>query len=970
MVREKTKNRNIRTKLKLLQKTKDRLIILLKNDSRRFFYTTATVLLAIVILTSFLTTWYSTQQVNFLTYVTDNRENNISAYYSTIKDGFIPNYNTQYLEDLTTEIQETMQSIYSGVFTEKISSLMSVELFVQSNTSVEFTRTELRTTIADNLQLLNNSLIAGRMPENSSEILYLQEQNEPSYLVGEQISFHTVYIPNSYACNFTIVGILGPLENQFEMNGYSPYIAHWQKHVENYRYLFTTREVFYTSAANFFPAINSFSEIDTGRAVIVDFVYDYSKLEIQKNTQYITEHQAILETTYLFTTEPVEPISLCKDLYSTLQNYNYFWTYETIKSFLLLAPVFFLFFFVVNELNSGEQVKFKNIIYKMKLQGISNNAIRLLLLLKALLMYMLVASIGTLIGLLITLGIVQSMSIAITLLEISSLLLGPLYLTMILATIIALVTNMLLSENYLVRKTSVMISKTLKKEKQKDSKKRIWLTVNEQICFLIGLGVTLPGGILLMIFPLETAANDSITYNIATIIAIISWGLVIIGALILAIGVFNVIARIILNQIVVIGEREWIINKNRLGYILKNIITNKENYKRLIIIALIVNIGVLPGVIIAPSIQKQVTLERDLHTGCTDLVLEGWDNSRIQQQSIEAITGVQQTTEVSIVNVYYEYSPHFGSTTSYNVKIVVIHNCEEFNEVINWKSLGQACYSEKDIISLAKNLTYLMDKDFAKKHNFNDPEVILHNNFYGEKITSLDLEYINSFEYFPLLPIMQENRISFEVSRISFRLVTSLQTIQLLEQASNSSSATFENYLLVKTTTSSNVTATINGIKELCPWVMIRSPTTEESNLHQATNTFTAIFSIVCAIIFVLVVVLYGHILASIIYLQRLRIIETEFRLGINKRQIGQGMLLEVLLTTSVPIILSILFSILYMLIIKQTIPIQEHYHEFSLWMPWWLLLLLILLGEGLILGGNSSGLLPLLKRYQPVKVE
>lgn len=956
--------------LRAIRKIKDRLVILLKNDSRRFYLTITIALISILLLTSFFTTWNSTKKVNFITFIEENKEAEVSAYYSTIKDGFIPNYSIQYLEDLTIEIQETMNSIYPNIISPEIASMMTVEFYTNEISSTDFSHSELRTTTAENLPLLNRSLISGRMPENSNEVLYLQEHNESSYNLYDQVFFRNLRIPNSFAQNFTIVGILGPLEEWFEANGYSTLLIHWQEHIHEYRYVFPVQEVFYTTAANFFPAINSFSEIDLGRAVIVDFVYNYSELKVQNLPYYLSEHQALLQTNSQFPSESAEEFTLCKDLYITLQNFNYFWIYETTKSFLMLAPVFYLFFFVASELSTGEQVKFKNIIYKMKLQGLSNNTIRVLLFLKVLLIHFLAIFFGLIFGMLITFAMVKIMSIEVTFQIFIKFLLEPLYLTLLGLTVFVLVTNILLSENYLLRKTSVMISQPKKQKESKKKKKRVWLTVNEQICLLIGIGILFPGGLSVLVYPLESMVYTSITYTVKNIISIVSWGFVIIGSLVVIIGVFNIIARIIIAQIVEVGERKWSKEKNRLSYILKNIVTNKANYKRLIIVALIVNVGVLPGIILTPSINKQIELERDLSTGCADLLIENWDNTTLPQQKIEAITGVQQTTVVTLVSVYYEHILSSGGSTIYSVAIVAIHNCEEFNQVIDWKRLGRVRYSKKDIEDLSKNLTYLMDKKCAKENNFDDPEIILHNTFYGEKTENLDLEYINSFDSFPLLPLLLEESTSIYNQYITFRLVTSQQTINLLEVASNSSSATFSDYLLLKTATESNLTVIKNEIKDLYRWTSIITPTAEESGLHNVTNTFTSAFSIVCSVIFTLIVFFYGYTIASIIYLQRLRIIETEFRLGINKSQIWQGMLLEVLVTTVIPVVLSTLFSILYSLLLKQMIPIQQNYHKFALWMPWWVLLLTTIISECLIVGGNSASLIPLVKKYRPVKVE
>jgi ABC-type antimicrobial peptide transport system permease subunit len=366
-------------------------------------------------------------------------------------------------------------------------------------------------------------------------------------------------------------------------------------------------------------------------------------------------------------------------------------------------------------------------------------------------------------------------------------------------------------------------------------------------------------------------------------------------------------------------------------------------------------------------------LERDLQVGCADLLIENWDNYTLPQSEIESIPGVYKTTTVTLVSIHFENIPESDSqytkTTTYHVKMLAVHNCEEFNQVIDWKRLGNTRYSEDDIKELSRNLTYLMNKENVKEYGYNDPEVHLHNTFYGEKEKWLTLEYVNSFRWFPLLPLVEENTDPYS-HEYSFNLVTSLQTIQLLENASSSDSATFSEYLLLRATADGNLTSISEEINNIYDKSSIISRASIESELRLTTNKFTSIFTILCSIIVVLVVFLYGYIRASTIYQYRLRVIEAEFRLGINREEILKGMILEVLLTTVIPILVSLLFGILYLLLLKQLIPIRQIYCPFTLWLPWWILLLTILISSSLIIGGNSASLVPQVRNYRPVKVE
>lgn len=954
-------------KKKPFHRIKNQLTILIKNDLRRFLLSVVITLFCIFLLTSFLTTWNSTKTESFLDFVEENEVRQISAFYSTVKDGYVPSYDQSYLEDLTLEIYETMNELYPNVISEKIAGMMSIEFYSNLVSQADFHHTEFRTTITELLPILNQSLVTGRLPANNAEILYFQKQNISTYNLNDEISLRTSRVPNTFAKNFTIVGIMGPLAPHLESSGYSSNCVNWQENLNEYRYIFSANEIFYTNDEDFFSTINSFPMINTGRAMIVDFKYIYSEINVQRISMYLSQHQDILQTSVYFLSEQSESITLGKDIYSILQGFNYFWIYETIKSILLLTPALLLLFFVSSEINKSGHTEFENIIFKMKLQGLSDKAIKKLLLLKSVFIMLLSLIVGIIVGTLAGLALTKIVGIKVPIQIFLEYLLEPFYLLILVLMTFVLFIGMILSENRIVRETSVMKSKPETKAITK--KKRVWLTPHELILLVTGITILLPGVLLATIIPLERLTATSISYNLSSLIAIIAWVFIIVGALITIIGLFYIVARCILAQFNKAGERRWYVNKNRLSYALKNLITNKENYQRIIVITLIASIGLLPGTILPPSMNRQIALERDLSVGCADLLIENWDNYTLPQREIEQIAGVQQTTVVTIVTINYETSISFGHHVRYLISILALHNCEQFNQVVDWSRLGKIQFSEEDIETLSRNLTYLMNKEHVKNYGYDDPERILYNSFFGETIENYPLEYVKSFNYFPLLPQTADASTPFQQS-ISFNLVTSLQTVQLLESVTTSASYTERDYLILRTTAEGNLTSITSEITNIYNWSSIITTESVEKELSQTTNSFTSIFSIICSIIVAIIVFFYGYITAVTIYNRRKRIIETEYRLGIDRNQIWQGMVLEIVLITVGPVMISTLTSCLFLLLFKQLIPIQQIYHSFKLWLPWWLLILMTLLSECLILGGNAASLIPQVRNYRPIKVE
>ncbi len=954
-------------KKKPLHRIKNQLTILIKNDLRRFLLSVVITLFCIFLLTSFLTTWNSTKTVSFLDFVEENEEHQISAFYSTVKDGYVPSYDQNYLEDLTLEIQETMNELYPNVISEKIIGMMSIEFYSNLVTQTDFHHTEFRTTTAELLPILNQSLVTGRLPANNAEILYFQKQNISTYNLNDEISIRTLRVPNTFAKNFTIVGILGPLVPHLESSGYSSNCVNWQENLNEYRYIFSANEIFYTNNEDFFSTINSFPVINAGRAMIVDFMYDYSAINVQRISMYLSQHQDLLQTDVHFSSEQSESITLCKDIFSTLQGFNYFWIYETIKSILLLTPALLLLFFVSIEINKSGQTEFENITFKMKLQGLSNRTIKNLLLIKGVFVVLLSLIVGIIVGTFVGLALTKIIGLRVTIQTILEYLLEPFYLLILALITFVLFIGMIIAENRIVRKTSVMKSKPETKAFSK--KKRVWLTPHELVLLATGITMLLPGVLLATIVPLERLTATSISYDLSSLITLIAWVFIIVGALVTINGLFYIVARCILAQFNKIGERRWYENKNRLSYALKNLITNKENYQRVIVITLIASIGLLPGAILPPSMNRQIALERDMSVGCADLLIENWDNYTLPQREIEQIVGVQQTTTVTIVTINFEASFDFGHNVIYTILILAIHNCKHFNQVVDLSRLGKIQYSEEDIEKLSRNLTYLMNKEHVKNYGYDDPDRILYNSFFGETIERYPLEYVKSFDYFPLLPLVADASTPFQQS-ISFQLVTSLQTVQLLESVTTSATYSERDYLLLRTTAEGNLTSITSEITNIYNWSSIITTESVEKELDQTTNSFTSIFSIICSVIVASIIFFYGYITAVTIYNRRKRIIETEYRLGIDRNQIWQGMVLEIILITAGPVLISTMASCLFLLLLKQLIPIQQIYHSFNLWLPWWLLILITLLSECLIVGGNAASLIPQVKNYRPIKVE
>jgi hypothetical protein len=125
------------------------------------------------------------------------------------------------------------------------------------------------------------------------------------------------------------------------------------------------------------------------------------------------------------------------------------------------------------------------------------------------------------------------------------------------------------------------------------------------------------------------------------------------------------------------------------------------------------------------------------------------------------------------------------------------------------------------------------------------------------------------------------------------------------------------------------------------------------------------------AFFLIILCVIYGYLTANNVYSTRKRIIETEYRLGIDRRSIWWGISLEVISLIILPIMISAIIGSLSLIILdKIIISIIQNFVQFKIWLPWWLYIITPLLALIVILGGWFIGIIPLVNNYRPIKIE
>ena len=201
-------------------------------------------------------------------------------------------------------------------------------------------------------------------------------------------------------------------------------------------------------------------------------------------------------------------------------------------------------------------------------------------------------------------------------------------------------------------------------------------------------------------------------------------------------------ARMMTKGMAFLGKKLWQWKKIKLTLALKNFAGNHQDYRRFFFVSFFTLTCILPGMVIGLSNKKHSTLEADIRTGCTNLVVVDWTDNETLLEELNAREDIIATTEVTLYR--YSFSKisimELGLWTNNFVFILGIHSPENFSQIINLSQLGDVCYSVDQIKSLEQDKTYLMSKNFAgiNRYATNQPSnhvKIVIREFDGEKFS-------------------------------------------------------------------------------------------------------------------------------------------------------------------------------------------------------------------------------------------
>ena len=947
--------------------------VFLKTGKKRIVITAITGMIVFLLLTTFFMAWFNYRYASFYKFI-DSRgkwtnDGWISIRTDEIRITTLESYGENYLELVTNEITNYLDSNIPGMFDKKTSSLHSVHYCFQFYPEVEILPTRLMCFDNQASNLYESCLKEGRLPTNSSELLY-QPQNitHPKFGLNDRVELKPQYNIASTEQNFTIVGVLDNIGVAFYKAGYSVDIlgagqGYWYYGDED-DYLTLGIDSFFTYQDYYVEAMTNFINFYDDIILNIDYNYQFEIQHIRELNNIVSFLYGVMYEPPNFEYLPFYIDDLCFDLLWTISTFNNQWLFETVKVFASSVPVIFLFGLICFEtLKIGtyeKESKFK----LMKLHGLKFGTLKKMILLENIIIAG--SSIitgfvaGTFIGYLFSLAL-GNKNFGIYLAALGE----PLILTLLFTLFLLLFIGGFMIENSLAKKSVKLVSEQYK-QKRKKLFRRI-LSTPEVILLLIGILVIAIGMTGLYFEPFID--YTMVGYNYMSILVTFLF-LAALGALFLIISLFQLLTRLINLLWKFMGNKSWNNVKSFFTLSLKHLAIYTKNYQRTVLAMFIIGLGITPGLIANKSINNQIFLESNISVGCADILVSNYNPyDEDAFRNISKMEGVKAVTPVSTVHLDYYYWEWEAADIGLDIDWLVIYNVSEFNQIIDHEPLKDSNIDSEDILALEENMTYIMSKKYVKEEGYSKK-----NNFTTSILAETQnkvytLEYIEAFDYFPLLT--RSDYFFFNSRYDIFSIVTSNETFsQILNSTDKDIWIRNYNYLLIQTTETANITK----IREdIAIGFGLPTKTSEDvaEDLERNISVFEKNFLVLVTIVTILATMFFGIITAQNIYYQRLRIIESEYQIGAKRYQIWGSFTIELVFIVLLPILISMAITVPILYVAGGVLlNLEQTYVRFKPWLPWWIIISIILFTLVILVSSWLLEIIILVRKYRPIKQE
>jgi hypothetical protein len=391
---------------------------------------------------------------------------------------------------------------------------------------------------------------------------------------------------------------------------------------------------------------------------------------------------------------------------------------------------------------------------------------------------------------------------------------------------------------------------------------------------------------------------------------------------------------------------------------------NKKSYQLAILGALFFGLVVIPGITIDRSIDSHLQKEAELIMGSTTLVIPHWvDPDDEFDYLLTNITEIESFTEVSVYVIEDTRFEDFDN--AFEITLVGLEDPRNFTKIIDTTLINSTKLSVSDIISLENDSKILLDKKHAKNQNI-EPGDFYQTNHFTQYNNNLSL--INTYEFFPLMPLPKKPIFTSYLD--IFTIVCNRQTIRdIAGSIFLDTDIKTENMKLIKTVNESVIPLVEQKLTELNYTTLNYNEVFD--NLYSQVNDFSKNNLRFFILLSSLSLIFIGFYTGVSIFEERGRIMDSFYRTGAIRRQILGIFSIEVILINSIPILITMITSIpLIQFIASYYLGIPSNYYPFRPGTPWWLFILLFLMGIVLSLIGWFIALVPAIYRYKPEKQE
>ncbi|HUT80134.1 MAG TPA: ABC transporter permease [Candidatus Bathyarchaeia archaeon] len=933
--------------------------IFLKTGKRRLIITILTGIALFLVLSTFFMSWFSYRYTSFTDYIKRDhnwrKDGNTSVYITEYLDS-PEDLTYSYLDDSIRSSIDILDEIIPNVV-DNYTAGLSAELYKFIEPLNE-TYTTFKFLSLDNNsnEILANCLVDGRMPANQSEILFFRQSVNYSYALNDIIYLRGINHAAGAQQNFTIVGIIDNVKGQLYTHGFSQDIITRLAFGDYYYYENDSymNSIFFSNNDFLTSIVRNFTLYTGAISVAIDFNYQITANHIRNIPQYIKNFEIYYYNFYYYFN------SFCGDLYYAFVSFDEQWLMETIRMFICSIPILIVFGLVCVEVFKIGTHELESKFTLMKIQGMEYKAIRKMIVLENLIFSASSLLSGTILGYFISYFVFRGFGNT-NFSDYSFSLLEPVIFIILTLLFLFFFLGGFLLENSLAKKTAKL---TPSRYRSKRSERfRRFIRTPEVAMFLTGLGllaIGFVGYLLINIFGFLP------TFNFFKFILAFSYVMGV-GGLFVIISVFLFLSRLVMLLWQFIGKRVWMKTKSYVTLSLKHLSIYNKNYQRAILIIFILSLAVTPGIISSRSAKTHNHFEASLKTGYADLMVTDWQTYfQPIRQNITNIDGIVNSVEINFIS-YYIYDSFDIGYTRFIANAIIVDNITNFLDVVNDELYTITSYSKEDVAKLEGNMTCFVDTKHAKDLDLiNGSKVVME--FLENMFEPIETTYIQSFEYFPTI-LTYETFYSRWFEQADY-VVSGLTWKTLKNYTRMDTYPTTEAKLLLKTTTNANITYIREVLADNYGLEVITG-TEVEQQLNEQVNYFGISYFAIATVVALIASMFFGYITARNIYHQRLRIIESQYQIGAKRNQIWLSYTIELLFIIILPLVVGLATAIpLLKAIMPFILNLDTDYYKFSPWVPWWIILIIFSFGYIVITSGWLLEIIPLVKKYRPIKQE